>query len=137
MTDPSAYTTQEQTTRGLALVLWATRPEQPELCAGPFMYAAAAAAMDLEVEIHFTAQSILLLRPGLADALYAGADRTRSIAMFMRDAREHGAKFLACTAAMQNFGLTRAELEPVVDGFAGASSVVGRLCRPDWRVLVF
>lgn len=123
--------------RGIAILLWATRAEQPELCATPFMHAAAAAALDLEVEIHFAGLAPRLLLPGVADALYAGASRERSIGAFMRDAREHGVRFLACTASLANLGIAREELAGAVDGFAGASSFQGRASDPAWRVEVF
>lgn len=123
--------------RGVAILLWATRPEDPALAATPFMHAAAAAAMDLEVEVHFSAQSVRLLVPGVADALYAGASRERSIAAFMQHAREHGAKFLACTSSLENLGVEPATIAGRVDGFAGASSFQARAADPTWRVMVF
>ena len=38
----------------LAILLWAATPERPALCATPFVHAMAAAALDCEVEIHFS-----------------------------------------------------------------------------------
>jgi uncharacterized protein len=123
--------------RGLVIVLWATDPDRPDLCAGPFMYAAAAAAMELAVEVHFTARAIRLLLPGVADGLYASAERTRSIAAFMRHAREHGAKFYACSAALAAAGLAPEQLIDEIDGVAGASTVASRLADPAWQAMVF
>ena len=50
---------------GLAILLWAADPDEPARLATPFAHAAAAAAMDLQVEVYFSARSVLLLRPGV------------------------------------------------------------------------
>jgi hypothetical protein len=123
--------------RGVAIVLWAASPDVPQLCATPFMHAAAAAAMDLEVEVHFTAHSPRLLLPDVAGRLRAGRADDPSIAWFMQQAREHGARFLACPAALSNLHQTEAQCAPWLDGIAGASTVIARLAQPDWRVVVF
>jgi uncharacterized protein len=123
--------------RGIAILLWATRPEEPALAATPFMHAAAAAALDLEVEVHFSAQSVRLLLPGVAESLFADTQRVVPIATFMREAREHGAKFLACTTSIANLAIDRALLDGRVDGYAGASSFQARAADPAWRVMVF
>ncbi len=59
------------TAEGLALLLWSTDVDTPQRLATPFSYAAAAAAMDLRVEIYFTARSVELLVPGVAASLRA------------------------------------------------------------------
>lgn len=123
--------------RGLAILLWGADPREPERCATPFMHAAAAAALDLEVEVHFAARAVLLLRKGESDRLYAAADRSRSILDFMRHAHEHGARFLACPAALAAHGLAREDLIAEVDGVAGATSFVVRAVDRAWRTLVF
>ena len=53
----------------LAIMLWATDPQEPHRCATPFFHAAAAAAMGAEVEVYFTGHSVRLLARGVADAL--------------------------------------------------------------------
>lgn len=123
--------------QGLAILLWATGPDRPDLCAAPFMYAAAAAALDLQVEIHFAAASVELLVPGRAAALPSGQARSRSIADFMADAHAGGARFLACSAALHDRGLAQADLLPWVAGVAGATHFVARSVAPGWRALVF
>ena len=52
----------------LAILLWSVDVERPDLAAAPFVYAAAAAALDAEVEIHFAARSVRLLVAGEAAA---------------------------------------------------------------------
>ena len=49
---------------GVAILLWATDPAAPHRLVTPFFHAAAAAAMDVPVEIYFTARSVHLLVPG-------------------------------------------------------------------------
>lgn len=123
--------------RGLAILLWSLDPDQPDLCATPFMHAAAAAALDLQVEVHFAARSVRLLRRGTADTLYASADRSRSILAFMAHAHEHGAKFLVCAASLAAQRIDRSELIDQVDGLVGATSYVARVVEPAWRGIVF
>ena len=53
----------------LAILLWSATPERPQLCATPFVHAAAAAAFDCEVEIHFAGPTVRLLVAGVADGL--------------------------------------------------------------------
>jgi uncharacterized protein len=122
---------------GVAILMWASGPDDPVRCATPFMHAAAAAALDMKVEMHFSAQSVLLLKPGVADALYADRQRKTSIADHMQQAHEHGVLFLACASAIANEGLRREDLISAVDGLSGATSFEARVCDPAWRTLVF
>ncbi|MEI7447829.1 MAG: DsrE family protein, partial [Burkholderiales bacterium] len=96
--------------RRLALLLWSADPTRPEVCATPFAVAAAAAAMDAEVEIHFSARSVELLAGDVAAGLVAGAAGGRPIAAFMADARDAGVRFLACHASLAAWGLDAAAL---------------------------
>ena len=70
----------------LAILLWATDPARPERCATPFVHAAAAAAMDAEVEVYFTAQSVRLLAGDVAARIRAADPGGESIEHFMRQA---------------------------------------------------
>jgi uncharacterized protein len=121
----------------LAILLWATDPSQPHLCATPFSVAASAAAMDASVEIYFSAQSVYLCAPMIAEGLFPGSDRQRSVAEFMQHARDHGVKFYACGASLLACGLTLDGCAPWFDGVAGASSVAARSLDPAWSVMVF
>ena len=121
----------------LALLLWSVSPEQPMLCAAPFVYAIAAAAMDCEVEIHFAADSVRLLAPGVAARTFPGANATRSVLDHMQDAAQLGARFLACSMALHERGLALEELIPECSGAAGATAFVVRTLDPEWATLVF
>jgi predicted peroxiredoxin len=121
----------------LAILLWSTAPASPHLCATPFFHAAAAAALDAEVEVHFSASSVLLLVKGSAAALFADDKRNRSIYDHMQQASRLGARFLACSDALDAHGVGRETLIPEVNGVAGAAAFVGRALDPEWVTLVF
>lgn len=122
---------------GLAVLLWAADPEQPARLATPFFHAAAAGALELEVEVYFSARSVLLLRPGVAEQLCASEHSTMSIAQHMQHALAHGARFFACTDALHANGMTREGLIPACSGHGGAVQFMSRLADPAWRTLVF
>ena len=121
----------------LAILLWATGPDVPHLCATPFVHAAAAAAMDIETEIHFAAKSVLLLVEGVAAILYAGNDEKMSVYAHMQQATGFGAKLYACSDALAGHGVARTTLIPEVAGMAGAAAFLGRALDPEWATLVF
>jgi len=121
----------------LAILLWAANPDAPHLCSAPFFHAAAAAAMDTEVEIYFTASAIKLLRKGVAAALFSGPRGRETVQGFMRHAAEHGAKFFACSEAMDEHGLTRSQFIEVPIEIGGAAAFVGRTLDEAWATLVY
>ena len=122
---------------GVAILLWAAEPEAPQRLATPFFHAAAAAAMDVPVEIYFTARSVHLLVPGVAEGLRASDRFDKTIADAMAEAVEHGAVLLACTDALHAQGLDLAGLVPACTGRGGAVQFMARACNPRWRTLVF
>ncbi len=121
----------------LAILLWATGPDSAHLCATPFVHAAAAAAMDAQVEVHFASRSVLLLVPGRASALFAGDDRRTSVYDRMREAHGFGARFLVCSDALAACSLQGVTLVPEADAHAGAVAFLGRVLDPEWATLVF
>jgi uncharacterized protein len=123
--------------QGLAILLWASEPEAPHRLVTPFFHAAAAAAMDLQVEIHFSARSVLLLQPGVAAALRASAHHPKTVLDAMREAVGHGAVLLACSDALAANGLQADGLIPECTGRGGAVQFIARLADPAWRTLVF
>jgi predicted peroxiredoxin len=121
----------------LAILLWATDPEAPHRCATPFFHAAAAAALDAEVEVHFSSRSVLLLVEGAAATLHADDRSGKTLYDHMRQASRLGAKFLACSDALEAHAVERARLIPEVTGIAGAAAFLGRVLDPEWATLVF
>lgn len=121
----------------LAIICWAAAPARPEMCATPFFHAAAAAAMDVDVEIFFTSASVLLLKRGVADALSTGPRRAATVYSFMQEAARLGARFYACSQAMAEHGLDRKDLVPELTGVAGAATYVARTLDEDWANVVY
>lgn len=122
---------------GIAILLWACEPEAPHRLATPFFHAAAAAAMDVPVEIYFTAASVRLLRPGVAEHLRASAHYPKTVLDAMREAVSHGARLLACTDALHAHGLDPKALIPECSGRGGAVQFMARASDLRWRTLVF
>lgn len=127
----------EHQAAGIALMLWAADPEAPELLATPFFHAAAAAAMDVSVEIYFTARSVRLLKPGVAQHLRASAGHPKTVLDAMREAVSHGAVLLACSDALQAQGIDPASLIAECSGRGGAVQFMARAADLRWRALVF
>lgn len=121
----------------LAILLWQAGPDDPARCAAPFVFAAVAGAMDCEVEIHFSGRSAQLLTPGLAESLFPGNDRNKSLYAFMQDAAQLGARFIACSMAEREYLAGRPERIPEYSKVAGAAAFVQRTLDPSWRTLVF
>ena len=121
----------------LAILLWATTPERPELCSMPFVYAAVAAAMDCEVEVHFTGPSVRLLVDGVAAGIHPAQANKKSIYDLMRDAAEHGVRFLGCSMALREYLSPEETKIAEFSGTAGAATFIMRNLDPEWRVMIF
>jgi len=87
--------------RRLVLVLWAADPSQPARAAAPFVYALAARALEIEVEMHFTAASVRWLFEGVAERAHTDQARTKTVLDFIREARTAGVKLFACAMALR------------------------------------
>ena len=122
---------------GIAILLWAIETEAPHRLVTPFLHAAAAAAMDMPVALYFTARSVHLLVPGVAQGLKASALTERTVYDAMREAAGHGAVFYACTEALRAQGLSGQPLIAECAGHGGAVQFMARAADPAWRTLVF
>jgi uncharacterized protein len=122
---------------GIAILLWAADPGTPERLATPFFHAAAAAAMDVPVEVYFSAASVRLLVPGVAAGLRASPHHPKTVLDAMREAVAHGAVLLACTDALHAHGIDRRQLIPECRGHGGAVQFMARVADLRWRSLVF
>jgi predicted peroxiredoxin len=127
----------EHSAAGVAVLLWAAEPDVPHRLATPFFHAAAAAAMELPVEIYFTAASVRLLAPGVAQALRPNPQHPKTVLDSMREAVEHGARLYACTDALRAHGLAPGGLIPECQGLGGAVQFMARAADLRWRTLVF
>lgn len=127
----------EESVDGIALLLWACDPDEPQRLATPFFHAAAAGAMELPVEIYFSARSVRLLAPGVAETLRAAASSDKTILDAMREAVAFGAKLYACTDAVHAQGLDPKALIAECSGHGGAVQFIARAADRRWRALVF
>ncbi|MDP2826896.1 MAG: DsrE family protein [Sulfuritalea sp.] len=121
----------------LAILLWSATPERPQLCATPFVHAAAAAAFDCEVEIHFAGPAVRLLVAGVADALRPWPGVDTSIYQMMRQAANLDVSFRACAMAMGALVGKDEALIPEYRGAVAASVFVQRALDLEWATLVF
>ncbi len=122
---------------GIAILLWAAEPEAPHRLITPFFHAAAAAAMDTPVEIYFTARSVHLLVPGVADGLRASTRHDKTVGQALREAVAHGAQLFACTDALNAQGVDADRLIPECTGRGGAVQFMARASDLRWRTLVY
>ncbi|KPF66861.1 hypothetical protein IP84_15360 [beta proteobacterium AAP99] len=127
----------ENAADGLAILLWAADPDAPQRLATPFLHAAAAGAMDLPVEIYFTARSVHLLLPEVAAGLRASERFDKTILDAMREAASFGARFYVCTDALRAQGLDNQPLISECTGHGGAVQFMARAADLRWRTLVY
>jgi predicted peroxiredoxin len=121
----------------LVIVLWCAGPGQPVLAAAPFVYALAARALEIPVDMHFTSSTVRWLVPGVADAAHTDAERTKSVGDFIREVKAAGVKLYACSMATHE----HARGTPLIaecDGHAGAATVVSEtMMNSRTRTLIF
>ena len=121
----------------LVMMLLTIDPAHPHLCGTPFFQAAAAAAMDAEVEIYFASSATNLLAIGVADKIYPTEDKIKSVYSFMQDAAGLGVKFYACGGAMDALAVTKKMLIPECTGIAGAAAYMGRVLDDEWKSITY
>ena len=119
----------------LAILGWSISAQQPDLCAAPFVYATAAAALDCEVEMHFAGPAADLLVAGVAEGAFTSGGK--SVYAFMREAANLGVRFLVCSMAVGRHAAAGKTMIPELSGEAGATAFVARVLDPAWRTLVF
>lgn len=121
----------------LAILLWGATIDRPQLCATPFVHAAAAAAFDCEVEIHFAGPTVRLLVEGVAVSLSPWPNSEVSIYAMMRQASNLDVKFLACAMAINALVGKEERLIPEYAGTSAANAFVARTLDPEWATLVY
>jgi uncharacterized protein len=120
----------------LVIVVWSAGPERPVQAAAPFVYALAARALDIDVEMHFTSTAVRWLVPGVADSAFTDAQRTKTIAEFLREAKAAGVRLYACSMASHEHA-RGATLVAECDGYAGAATVIAAGLHTAVRTLIF
>lgn len=123
--------------RSLALLIWSADLSAPEVVATPFVMAQAAAALDMQVELYFTARSVLLLTPQAGSTLVGFGPERLPLCEYLNKVHELGIALFACSQAMHAAGLARADLIAACQGLGGSVQFMGRNADPAWRTLVF
>lgn len=124
----------------LLIVLWSCGPDRPggaTLVATPLVYALAARALDIEVELHFTSSTVRWLLDDAAAQAVTSAAGSKTVLDFIMECRAAGAKMYACAMALAEHRRAGAALRPEPDGVAGAATVVGATLEPGVHTLVF
>lgn len=120
----------------LMIVVWSAGPDRPDLAAAPFVYALAARALEIEVEMHFTASTVRWLFGGVADRAYTDHAQTKTVLDYLHEAKAAGVKLYACAMALHEHRRGEA-LIAEAEGVAGAATVVGAAVLPRVHTLVF
>jgi predicted peroxiredoxin len=123
--------------RGLAIMVWSCDLTRPELLATPFMAAQAAAALDMQVKMLFSNQSVQWLLREHAGRLTGFGPDLWPIARHLDASVDLGIDIRACTQALQASGAGRAALAPQCCGVEGMVSFIEQGSAPGWRMLVF
>lgn len=120
----------------VVIVLWAAGSGRPDLAAAPFVYALTARALDLDVEMHYTAASVRWLLAGEAAAVFTDHARTKAVLDYIRETKAAGVRHFACAMALAEHG-NDATLIAEANGLAGAATVMAAAALPEVRTLVF
>lgn len=123
----------------VVIVAWSCGPDRPGgavLAAAPFVYALAARALDLDVEMHFTSSTVRWLVGDEAAQAWTDAARSKRVRDFIVEAHGAGIRMYACAMALHEHA-AGAPLCAEAAGIAGAATVVGLATARDTRVLTF
>ncbi|MBL8835783.1 MAG: DsrE/DsrF/DrsH-like family protein [Alphaproteobacteria bacterium] len=124
--------------RKLVIVMVNTDRRNPEELGAPFFQASVAAAMDYEVEVICTATAGALMKRGVAEALRVKPGSPKSVYDFIKDAHQAGVKFYGCSANLDLFDMTRADLIPECAGVVGSAYIIEQVMEnDDVRVLTY
>jgi predicted peroxiredoxin len=121
----------------LFIVVVNTDARNPEELGAPFQHAAAAAAMDYEVDVVCTATAGKLMRKGVAAALFEKPGAEMSVHDWIKQAHGLGARFWACPANLELFDMAEADLIPECSGLMGAATMLRQIMEEDCRVLTY
>lgn len=124
-------------TRGMAILIWSADLTHAARLATPLLMAQAAAALEVEVEVFFAAQSVqLLTREAGTQTIGFGAE-AQTLDASLQAAAAAGVRLWACSQALHAAGWRANDLVPVCSGQAGAVAFMARALDPTWRALVF
>lgn len=122
---------------GLAILVWSCDRNASERAATPFIAAQAAAALDLRVEMLFTARSVEWLLPANGSELIGFGDERQPVSHYLQASASLGVRLLACSQAAHALGIRQDMLVPQCAGAGGMVSFIEHTTDPAWRTLVF
>lgn len=123
----------------LLIVLWSCGPDRPQgaaLVAAPLVYALAARALDLEVEIHFTASTVRWLLPAVAAEAFTDAARSKTVLDYLSELQAAGVPLHPCALALHEHARGALLVEQAGE-VAGAATVIAATVQANARTLVF
>lgn len=123
--------------RGLSIMVWSCGPEQAEQAATPFVIAQAAAVMDLEVEMLFTARSVHWLLASEQRTPIGFGPQRQAVAAYLHACAQAGVTMRACGQALAALGASPGALAPQGRGAGGTVAFVERTQDPRWGTVVF
>jgi predicted peroxiredoxin len=121
----------------LLIILVNSDPRNVEELGAPFYYAAVAAAMDYEVDVLCTATAGKLLFVGVAESLTIKQGDPMTVYGWIKEAHGQGARFWACPANLELFGMSEADLVPECSGVMGAAAMIQSVMDGECCVLSF
>ena len=124
----------------LLIVLWSCGPDRPggaQLAAAPFVYALAARALEIDVELHFTSSAVRWLIDDEAAKAHTDTARSKTVLDFIREVKAAGVPIYVCAMALAEHRREGELLREEVSGVAGAATVVDATQRPNCRTMVF
>lgn len=125
------------TPTSLAILLWSADLTQPERLATPFVMAQAASALDLSVELYFSAQCVQLLTPAAAAVRIGFGDEQLPLSDYLQRCHDLSIKLYACGQALRGAGVRQEDLSPLCSGVGGSVQFMARCADSRWRTLVF
>jgi predicted peroxiredoxin len=124
-------------TMKLIIQLWQTGTHAPALAAAPFMMAASAAAMDIDVSIHALGASVELFQ-STNPARHAPVEPLgRPLSAYVDDALRSGVRFAMCSTAIRDRHLNPEDMIEGATEIIGMVSMLEAAMDPGCKVLVY
>jgi predicted peroxiredoxin len=117
--------------------LWQASTQAPQLAATPFFFAAAAAAMDMDVEIHALGASVELFIQDNPARHQTIPPMNRRLSDFIDDAIRAGAKIHACSTAMRDRQLVKEDMIAEFGEIIGMVTMLDRATGDGVTVMTF
>ena len=124
-------------TAKLIIQLWQTGVYVPTLAAAPFMMAASAAAMDIDVTLHAIGASVELFQEHHPARHAPVAPLGRPLSAYVDDALRSGVRVAMCSTAMRDRNLKPEDMIEGAREIIGMVSMLEAAMDPDCKMLVY